>query len=101
MGLFEKKVKIYEKKGSREEWKMLKKHLKENGISGVSGFIWQDELPVCGCGAAMDVRDFGAGKRIDRDVYAIRVAVKDEKRAISLLMEQLPDYVPYTACQNK
>ena len=73
MPLFAKKVKIYEVKGKKAEWKSVRAALKEAGIAGVSTGIWQDEPPVGGCGAHLDGRDFGPNGRIDRDIYVIRV----------------------------
>lgn len=97
MSLFTKKEKVYEAKGKKEEWKQVKAALKEAGISGVSSSVWQDEPPVCGCGAKLDVRDFGPNGKIDRDVYSIRVNASDAGKASSVIHGLLPDYTPYVS----
>ncbi len=94
MFLFDKKVKIYQVKGRKEEFKQVKAALKQAGIRCV-GDIWQDEMPVCGCGAKLDNRDFGSGGKIDRDIYAVRVRVRDEAAATALVHSLFPDYTPY------
>lgn len=95
MGLFTKKVKVYERKGACAEWKTVRKALKEAGIKSISADIWQDEMPVGGCGAQMDVRDYGANGRIDRNIYAVRVPENAAEKASAIVKDLLPDYVPY------
>lgn len=95
MGLFIRKVKVYEAKGKKQEWKNLRKVMKEAGIRQISADRWQDELPVCGCGAKLDVRDFGPNGRIDRDIYTIRVPESELGKAQELVKQMVPDYIPY------
>lgn len=95
MGLFIRKVKVYEAKGKKQEWKNLRKVMKEAGIRQISADRWQDEPPVCGCGAKLDVRDFGPNGRIDRDIYTIRVPESELGKAHELVKQMVPDYIPY------
>lgn len=43
--------------------------------------------PICGCGAKLDIRDFGPQGKIDRNFYYIDVPEKDYEKARTLLME--------------
>ena len=95
MGLFIRKLKVYEAKGKKQEWKNLRKVMKEAGIRQISADRWQDESPVCGCGAKLDVRDFGPNGRIDRDIYTIRVPESELGKAQELVKQIVPDYIPY------
>ena len=45
------------------------------------------EAPICGCGAKLDIRDFGPQGKIDRNFYYIDVPEKDYEKARTLLME--------------
>ncbi len=94
MSLFSKKEIVYEAKGKKEQFKAVKEALKEAGIKCYSG-SWEDEMPVCGCGGKLDVRDFGANGRIDRTIYTIRVTADQVEKASGILLEKLPDYKPY------
>ncbi len=94
MGLFAKKVKVYEVKGDKPSCKKMKQVLKDAGIR-VSTTIWTDEVAGCGCGAKLDNRDFGPRGKIDRDIYTLRVLSQDQDRAKRLVQETFPDYVPY------
>ena len=49
-----------------------------------SGF-YDTEMPVCGCGAKLDHRDFGPNGRIDRHTYYISVRPEDLERAREVL----------------
>lgn len=96
MGLFrDDTVKIYEAKGRKAEWKLVRQALKDAGIEKVKANVWQDEVGACGCGARLDVRDFGPNGKIDRDIYAIRVRQEDADRAEKLVRELITDYRPY------
>lgn len=95
MGLFDKKIKVFEMKGRRSDWKAVKDALKEAGMAGVSASTWTDEMPVGGCGARLDVRDFGPNGKIDRQIYTIRVRGEDAERAAEIVRKIVPDYQPY------
>lgn len=100
MRLFAEKVKVFEAKGQKNQYKEVKKALRERGIR-CYGSVWQDEPPVCGCGAKLDNRDFGPNGRIDRDIYTIRVRKEDEAAAGSIVKSLLPDYKPYVKRENQ
>ena len=93
MGLFRKKTIIYISKGTKEDWRALRDGLKKAGIRA-SASSYEDEIPVGGCGAKMDIRDFGPEGKIDRTVYVVRVAAK-------ITREILPDYIPYEKIGGK
>ena len=101
MGLFAKKVKVYEAKGKKAEWKAVKAALKEAGLSGVSAGSWQDEVGACGCGGKIDCRDYGEGGKIDRDIYMIRVKEADQAQAEKIVLQVVPDYKPYEPSPNQ
>lgn len=73
MGLFSKKITVYKEKGCRADWKAAKRLLKEHGIDFSSTEL-PSEAPTCGCGAKLDIRDFGPKGKIDRNFYYIDVA---------------------------
>ena len=100
MGLFEKKEIVFEMRGRKDDFKRVKAALREKGIKGVSSSVWQDELPVGGCGAKLDVRDFGPNGKIDRDTYTIRVSREDAEAASSIVLSVVPDYQPHVRKQR-
>ena len=84
MGFFSKKITVYKEKGGRADWKAAKALLKEHSI-GFSSTELPSEAPTCGCGAKLDIRDFGPKGKIDRNFYYIDVAEADVPRARELL----------------
>ncbi len=101
MGLFEKREKVFEMKGSKSTFKAVKARLKEEGIRGVRSNVWTDEIQGCGCGAKLDNRDFGPNGKIDRDIYTIRVLEEDAEKASSIVKEMVPEYSPYEPRPDK
>lgn len=81
-GFFERKERVFSKK-NYSAWKEAKKALKAAGIRYSAGY-YETEMPVGGCGAKLDIRDFGANGKIERQVYYIDVPVKDVPRAKAL-----------------
>lgn len=84
MGLFSRTHVIYKEKGKEAEWKEARRFLKEAGIS-VSSSTVPSEAPVGGCGAKLDIRDFGPRGKIDRNWYYIMVAESDVAKAREVL----------------
>lgn len=79
--LFEKKVLIYSKK-DKDTWWRIREALRQGGIRRVStGHYSNDPVAPNGIGGMLDPRDFGAGGRIDRDTYYIRVPASEEAKA--------------------
>lgn len=102
MGLFrDDSVKVYEAKGKKAEWKLVRRALKEAGLEKVKANVWQDEAGACGCGAKLDVRDFGPNGKIDRDVYSIRVRKEDAGKAEEIVRQIIPDYTPYAQKEDR
>lgn len=100
MGLFSKKTIIYISKGTKQDWKALREGLKAAGIRAYAA-SYEDEMPVGGCGAKMDIRDFGPEGKIDRTVYVVRVAETDREEATKITRDTLPDYIPYEKIGGK
>lgn len=81
MGLFEKKVTIFKKK-DRETWKKIKDALREDGIHGVhASHYFGDAVSTTGIAGMVDPRDFGAGRKLDRDIYYIEVNESQAEKA--------------------
>jgi hypothetical protein len=87
MGFFDKKFDVYKEKGKRDEWKKARTALKDAGIS-ISSSEVPSEAPVCGCGAKLDIRDFGPKGKIDRNWYYIMVAKEDIEKARTVLKDK-------------
>ncbi|MGN1023100.1 MAG: hypothetical protein ACI4OJ_06375 [Lachnospiraceae bacterium] len=101
MEWFEKKVVVYSAKGRKEEWKKLKRAMKMSGVTGITSDVWMDEPQPAGCGAHLDVRDFGPNGKIDRDIYTIYVPRDQQEQALQVLNALCPDYEPYTPDPNR
>lgn len=85
--MFEKRTVIYKKK-DRETWAQIKTALKEGGLAGVKASHYlQDSVMAGGCGAKLDPRDFGAGGKIDHEIYVIKVREGDVEKARSILLK--------------
>lgn len=78
--IFEKKVLIYQKR-DRETWQQIKDALKSAGITGVSASHYDQDTVNVGPGAPIDPRNFAGGKKVDRDIYTIRVPESQEEAA--------------------
>ena len=61
----------------------------------------RDEAPACGCGAHLDIRDFGPNGKIDRNIYTLRVPVSEMDDALPILHALCPDYTPYRRDPNR
>ncbi len=59
------------------------------------------EAPACGCGAHLDIRDFGPNGKIDRNIYTLRVPVSEMEDALPILHALCPDYTPYRRDPNR
>lgn len=85
--MFEKRTVIYKKK-DRETWAQIKTALKEGGLTGVKASHYlQDSVMAGGCGAKLDPRDFGAGGKIDHEIYVVKVREGDVEKARSILLK--------------
>ena len=85
MALFGRREKVYEIQGDKARWKEARALLKAAGIRIMGSGSYESEPPVCGCGAKLDLRDFGPGGKIDRSSYYIFVRPEDAERARELL----------------
>ncbi len=84
MGFFTKERLVYMEKGKEQEWKQARALLKEAGIK-MSTTSMPSEAPTCGCGAKLDIRDFGPNGKQDRNMYYIDVPVTDWDTAKEVL----------------
>ncbi len=83
---FAKKVTVFQKK-DRDTWQKVRDALKGAGLEGVkAGHYEAESLRACGCGSKLDPRNFGAGGKIDREVYFVDVRQEDEELAKSILV---------------
>lgn len=63
--------------------------MKDAGITGIkAGSYFADPVAACGCGAHLDPRNFGAGGRVDRNIYYIEVPESQKDRALAALAER-------------
>ena len=101
MALFGKREKIFEVWGDAPRWKAAKRALKDAGIKIMESGFYDTEMPVCGCGAKLDHRDFGPNGKIDRHTYYLSVRPEDAERhpqrnvllqCIGASQEVLPDF---------
>ena len=84
---FARKVTLFKKK-DRDTWQKIKDTLKAEGFKGVRASHYAIEsLNACGCGSKLDPRNFGAGGKIDRDVYFVDVKEEDLTRAQEVLTQ--------------
>ena len=71
-------------KNKREQaaWLRAREALKNAGVQGVRARHCQVEPPTCGCGAKLDIRDYGPKGKIDREEYFITVPVSQAEKEI-------------------
>lgn len=86
MPIFENKITIFRKQ-DKTTWLVAKEALKSTGIRGIRAGQYDVEPPVCGCGAKLDPRNFGARGPIDRSMYYIKVPAAEAARAREVLKE--------------
>lgn len=86
MGFFTKEKLVYKEKGKKQEWQKAQELLKGAGIKMTTTAI-PSEMKVCGCGAKLDIRDFGPRGKIDRNMYYIDVAEKEWSAAREVLVK--------------
>lgn len=87
MALFGKRETVFSVQGDKSCWIAAKAALREAGIKIMEAGSYETEMPVCGCGAKLDHRDFGPNGRIDRRTYYIAVRPEDAARAGTVLEE--------------
>ena len=94
MALFGKREKAFEVWGDKPRWKEARQRLKENGVKIMETGYYETDPPLCGCGAKLDLRDFGPNGKIDRLTYYISVRPEDAERARALLADLVkPEHV--------
>ena len=81
MALFGKRVVVFEVQGDKERWNAGKDALKQANIRIMEALSREGEMPVCGCGAKIDRRNYGPNGWIDRRVYYIAVRPEDVEAA--------------------
>lgn len=81
MALFGKRVVVFEVQGDKDRWNAGKDALKQANIKIMEALSREGEMPVCGCGAKIDRRNYGPNGWIDRRVYYIAVRPEDVEAA--------------------
>lgn len=84
---FEKSEFIFKKVGQKEQYHRCKTALKEAGIRIVEAGTVNNTIPMGGCGAKLDIRDFGPNGKVDRNTYYICVRPADVERAREALAD--------------
>ena len=84
MLIFGKKTTVF-RKPDKAGWQAARETLKTAGIRGIRAGRYDVEPSVCGCGAKLDPRNFGAKGPIDRSMYFIEVPAEEAGRARALL----------------
>lgn len=87
MGFFSKKITVYKEKGCQKDSQQAKAALKASGIPFSSTSL-PSEAPACGCGAKLDIRDFGPRGKIDRNLYYIDVEERYLEQALAILKKR-------------
>lgn len=85
MALFGKRVVVYRAQGEKAVWKSARETLKAAGIKIMESGSYEGEMPICGCGAKIDRRNYGPNGWLDRRIYYIAVRPEDEARAGDML----------------
>lgn len=75
------------KEKNKPLWTEIRKALKAHGVKGVYATTVDGEMPTCGCGAKLDIRDFGPNGKIDRNLYCIRVPASESNRVRDIIQE--------------
>jgi hypothetical protein len=87
MVLFGKREVVFEVKGDKARWKAAREALRSAGVQIMEASSCEVELPVGGCGAKLDIRNFGPNGWIDRRLYYISVRPEDVERAKAVLQD--------------
>ena len=82
---FEKSEFVFKEIGQKERYQRCRAALKEAGVRIVEAGSVNNTIPVGGCGAKLDIRDFGPRGKIDRNTYYICVRPADAERAREVL----------------
>ena len=85
MGLFSEAI-IYRSKDEKD-WEKAKSLLEEAGIE--MKFWVQEEPPVGGCGAKVDIRKFMNDKPFKKYIYKIEVSKNDKEAAMAVLKDKV------------
>ena len=89
MALFGKRETVFQVRGDRIRWKTACETLKAAGIKIMESGSYEGEMPICGCGAKIDRRNYGPNGWIDRRIYYIAVRPEDEARARDMLAQPM------------
>lgn len=84
MALFEKREEVFSKQ-DKALWLAAREALKAAGIRGIRARHCDLEPPACGCGAKLDIRDFGPKGKIDRETYFLTVPMEEAEKARAVL----------------
>ena len=85
MALFGKREIVFEVRGDKDRWKAARQALKAAGVGIAEAGSREGEMPLCGCGAKIDRRNYGPNGWIDRRIYYVAVRPEDTLRAKAAL----------------
>lgn len=85
MALFGKREIVFEVQGNKDRWNAGREALKTAGIRIMEAGSREGEMPLCGCGAKIDRRNYGPNGWIDRRIYYIAVRPEDVEAAKTVL----------------
>ena len=77
---------VYRSK-DEQDWEKAKALLEEAGIE--MKYWVQEDLPMGGCGAKVDIRKFMNDKPFKKFIFKIEVAKEDEKAALEILKDKV------------
>ena len=85
MALFGKREVVFEVQGDKDRWKAARQTLRSAGVEIMESGSREGEMPLCGCGAKIDRRNYGPNGWIDRRIYYVAVRPEDALRAKAAL----------------
>lgn len=84
MALFGKRETVFSEK-NQARYELCKRALQDADIRLMESGSYETEAPISGCGAKLDIRDFGPNGKIDRRTYYLAVHPEDAARARAIL----------------
>lgn len=87
MALFGKRKVVFRTAGDSDRWRKAREALKAADIRIMEAGSYEGEIPICGCGAKIDRRNYGPNGWIDRRVYYVAVRPEDIECARGVLLD--------------
>ena len=87
MVLFGKREVVFKVQGDKARWKAARAAVHTAGIQSMEASSYEGEIPLSGCGAKIDRRNYGPNGWIDRRIYYIAVRPENAEQAKALLAD--------------